>query len=253
MVSEINSTQKVYEIYDLLRRADGVYSLIGKDVQEVAEKDVKLLVFYYPQKELFDSVFTRTSYIAKTRKDKETRQHLLDVVALTQDDSDIFNPFLKDASRKVFEKLQAFTREVNGAYAYLLPSGIPAFDSGKTYTKGAIIEVGGEVWELTGADSSVSTGGFDSTNWTQRGDYELTDDKIIFTLLNKDWFNSNMLSPLDSSIFEAMVSYVMFRWFTIVFPEEAEFYLADFERFGQDVVINSNANNRPLVRRHRMF
>lgn len=253
MISEINSTQKVYEIYDLLRRADGVYSLLEKGAEVVSEKAVQMLVFYYSQADLFEAVFGRTSYIAKSRRDKETKQHLLDVIALTRDDTSIFDPFLKDASGKVFENLQAFTREIEGAYLHLKPSGIVAPADGKTYTKGERILNGADVWELTEVESEQITNGFDSANWTKKEPYILTDDKVEFITLRPEWFNFNLVTPLDTDIFEAIVSYVIFRWFTIVFPEEAAFYLEEYKRFSQAVVYNSNAHNRPLTRRHRMF
>lgn len=278
MINIIQEKQKIYEIYRMLEHTEGDYTAVesqatfnlftalnlyygapeSEDSQQqlVKEIAVTLLVFYFTETELFDEVFKRTSYIAKTRRDKETKQHLLDVIALTADDTSIFDPYLKGASSTLFaDTLQAFSRNVSGAYLHLYPSGITEVEN-KTYTKGDKVLFNGIAWELTGADSVTVTGvenGFDTTNWTEKDKSFYTDDKVEFVLLRPDWFNMNMAVPSDKAMFEAMVSYVMWKWFILVFPEEANTYKEEFERQKQYVVSGINSNNRPLNRRHRMF
>ena len=256
MVNQFSNTQKVY---NLLSRTDGGYSVIDSlnayaQAGEIAAvAPAQLLVFFYTEAELLEAVLGRTAYIAKSRRDKETQQHLLDVINLTRDDMLIFDPFLKDAARKVLESLQAFTREIDGAYLHKQSSGIMAWVEGHTYHKGAKVLNGTDVWELTGSDSEQITNGFDSANWTLLGKYPYTDDKLEFITLRPDWFNLNLAPAVDISIYEAIINYIIYRWFTIVFPEEAAFYLAEYGRFAQDIVYNINANNRPLKRKPRMF
>jgi len=221
----------------------------------VAVKSISLIVFYYKVADIFAEVYKRTSYIAKSRRDKDTKQHLLDVVAMTQDDDSVFQPFLLDATSQVFSCLAGFTREVSGAYLHQEVSGILPLVDG-SYVKGAKVEYNGKVFELTGAESENIAGiedEFDSSNWTELNPCYYTDDKVEFVIMRKEWFNMNASRPADVAIFEALVSYVMARWFTIVFPEEAQFYFAEYERNRASITHNLNSQNRVLNRRHRLF
>jgi len=286
MIHEIQETQKIYDLLTSYLTAQQTpqteyqlpYSVEAQDTKDnffralslfvggmdyvtpqelvnavVEVKDVGLLVLYYKESDLFDEVFKRTSYIARSRKDKDTKQHLLDLIALTQDEVSLFNPFLLDACSKVFEALASFTREVSGAYMHLEPSGIVNRQVGHTYLKGDRMLVLGKVWELTGADSEVAPETFVDTAWTLKDDCYYTDDKIEFVLLKKDWFNMNALRPADTSVFEALVNHIMAQWFVIVFPEEAAVYVSKYESNLEAITRNLNSQNRQLNRRYRAF
>ena len=221
----------------------------------VETRTVKLLVFYYTRKAIVDTVMERTAYIAKTRRDKELKTHLLDVITLTQDDDGgIFTPYLADASTQVFTALKAFTRAVENAHLHLVPSGIlsPAV---KTYVKGDMVAHANHPWKLTEVDEEEVTdpGNFSTTNWTQLPDYIYTDDKIEFIILQPDWLNQNMIPSIDTAIFEAMVSYSMYKWFLTVYPEEAGIYYQEFDRYSKQIISHVNSTNRPLNRRYRLF
>ena len=211
--------------------------------------DVSLVVYYYKVADLFEEVYKRTSYIARSRRDKETKTHLLDMIAMTQDDQSVFAPFLRDASSKLLEALVAFTKQVSGAYLHENVSGIVAPVEGHTYVKGDRVLYQGIVYELTDETSTFTEG----IGWESKEAYLYTDDKIEFVTLRPEWVNVNMAQTTDVAIFEALVAYVMARWFTLVFPEEAHFYFAEYERHYASVTRSLNSVNRPLTRRHRMF
>jgi len=279
MINIINEKQKVYELYKLLGGGITDYSEVTRlvenslfhalsiyvgegatndpDTQQadtpvlVETLDISLIVFHYKLSDLFDEVYKRTSYIAKSRRDKETKTHLLDLVAMTKDDDSIFQPFLRDASSKVSQALSAFTKQVSGAYLHLVPAGLSDFVPDERYYKGDRIQIAGVVWECTGEAYSATS--FDSGSWTELPSYFYTDDKVEFIIKRPDWVNANATPVADTAIFEALVSYVMARWFKIVFPEEYAAYAAEFEAQKATIASSLNSQNRVLNRRHRMF
>lgn len=220
----------------------------------VETRSVKLTVFYYSYQSLIDTVMQRTAYIAKTRRDKETKAHLLDVVALTADDTSIFAPFAVDAASAALGALEAFTKQVQNAFLYLATSGIPAVEL-KTYNKGDKMYYSGHPYELTGADTAevTDTANVDLAVWTALPDYTYTDDKVEFVTITPEWVNQAFLPVVDSSLFEALVAYMMHKWFVIVFPEEAAYYYQEYERNYRRVITAANSTNRPLQRTHRWF
>ena len=279
MLTTLTETQKIYEIYRLLDHSEGVYTTIEQQAeanlfsalnryygpenpdinapnQVVVESNlgVTLLVFYYKVSDIFNAVFERTSYIAKTRRDKETKSHLLDVIALTQDDATIFEPFLSDASSALFaDALHAFSRQVSGAYLNQHVSGIASVET-KTYVKGDKVLHDGKVYRLLAdTENTDVSNGFDNADWEEISAMYYTDDKIEFVLMRPDWFNMNMATVADRSILEAVIAYIMSRWFTHVFPEEADVYMSLYDKYRRATTSNINATNRPLQRRYRQF
>jgi hypothetical protein len=149
--------------------------------------------------------------------------------------------------------IAAFTKQVQNAHLYLAPCGIPAPVVGTTYNKGDKVVLASQVWELTGALTDTVTGVTLSGAWTLQPAYLYTDDKIEFVLLQPDWFNTNMTMPLDVAIFEAMISYIMHKWFLLVYPEEAGLYLQTFELQAKRIIFLANSTNTPLKRQYRSF
>lgn len=221
----------------------------------VVTREVKLLIFYYSVEDLYEEVLKRTAYVAKSRRDKELQTHLLDVVAMTRDDKPMFDPYLADACTRALDSLKAFTRNVQNAFLFQQESGIPAVEN-KTYLKGDRVLSSGEIFELTGVDQEVVTeveNGFDTTNWTELPGYLYTNDKVEFVILQPEWYNQNMNKTADVSIFETLIHHVMYKWFTVVFPEEAAYYLQESERYAKQIISAVNTSNRPMVRKYRMF
>lgn len=219
----------------------------------VLTREIKLLIFYYGRKQLVDTVMERTAYIAKTRRDKELKTHLLDVIAVTQDDDSILTPILADASVMIMPTIAAFTKQVQNAHLHLSPCGVSPLVSGTTYHKGDKVVFASQIWELTGADENTVTGDTLTSVWTAQPLYMYTDDKVEFVLLQPDWFNTNMTMSVDVAIFEAMIAYMMHKWFMLVYPEEAGLYLQEFERCARRITSQANSTNAPLRRQYRMF
>jgi len=276
MVLQISETQSVYDLLSAyipsykmveqqakadLFKALSVY--VGINMAEATPEEIaavqvetipfELLVFFYKTEDIFEEVYKRTSYIARSRRDKETKEHLLDVISMTMDDESVFNPFLIDASVKVFERLAPFTREVSGAYMYKLVSGIAAPVSGTTYDKGDKVLYLTKVYELTGATTQTVGTPFDPALWTAKSDAYYTEDKLEYVTLRPDWFNMNALQGVDTAIFEALVSFIMGQWFMMVYPDEAATYLERFSTYLQSITSSINSQNRPINRTYRPF
>jgi hypothetical protein len=109
---------------------------------------------------------------------------------------------------------------------------------------------GGTVSELR---SEIAQGEFNKNDWQELPDYYYTDGKIIFIADKKEYWNENFYRPINNLIFEAMVHYIIYKWFTIVFPGEAQFYYGEYSRYAADIskqLSNVNARAGKYIRQH---
>ena len=211
-------------------------------------KEPDFIVFAYDCEKIYEEVFKRTSYIGKSRTN-EQGQHLLDLIALTKDDCSVFHPFLHDAAARIFVSFEAFTKNSTGNYLVHECSGISAYDSECIYSINDRVIRAGKIWQLK---TETATGKFDITQWVVLPDFFYTDGKVIFVAEKKEWWNENFFHPIENLIFEALVHYIIYRWFMIVFPSEAAFYKSEFERYNGDIGKQLNAiNGRKIQQRYR--
>ena len=59
--------------------------------------------------------------------------------------------------------------------------------------------------------------------------------RVHYLIFQPAWVANNATIKTDNSIFEAIVAYIIFKWFLIVLPEEAELYLQECEDRLRDV------------------
>lgn len=211
----------------------------------------KVAVYWYTTDGIFDEVYKRTSFIGKTRAlDKEGAQNALDVFAFTEDEKSLFKPFLRTIAAQVFDSLSAFTRNVKGAYAVEERSGIAEFDSAKTYNKGDLITSAGSVLRCIAEQSSSE---YDPDEWEVAEDYLFTDDKIVFYAAVPKWFNENASQSVDNNIFEAIVNYIIGKYFSLVNISEKDAFYADAAVHLQEIIIQANKSDRVLHRSYNWF
>lgn len=71
--------------------------------------------FWYGIPSIQDEVEKRSSFLGKCRRTEEAA-HLLDLIAMTKDETELFIPFLKKAAAQVFDVLEKYTNGVKDAY-----------------------------------------------------------------------------------------------------------------------------------------
>jgi len=74
--------------------------------------------------------------------------------------------------------------------------------------------------------------------------YKLMEDDVRYSIhylvFQPAWVANNATIKTDKSVFEAIVAYIIFKWFLIVLPEEAELYLETCNDRLRDVKMNLN-------------
>lgn len=73
------------------------------------------IVFHYPSADLFSRICSLTLYKAKTIKNPDTKEPMIDEYAMTAGERDAFDIFMSRAAIKVFVKIQKMTFSVTGA------------------------------------------------------------------------------------------------------------------------------------------
>lgn len=94
-----------------------------------------------------------------------------------------------------------------------------------------------------------------NANWKANAD-KLPDDprdKVMFILEQVDNFDVNMIHIIDRNIKEAIVNYILFRWYEFVLPTEYENYYLKFEDYAYKAKVGMNSTIKPIQRRYNTF
>lgn len=212
---------------------------------------INLMHIWYDVNKIFNEVFKRTSYIGKNTLDKNG-MHTIDTVAMTPDEkNDMFRPLMIDAHSVVFENLKPFTHGLRGEVMRYRDSATGEvlrgeYDENENYSIGDVVEYNGEMWECV------------SENRGRMGDIMFFVRTPAFYIAEywiekKNWFNPNAKRMLDNAIHEAIIAYIMHRWFLVSSPQHAEVYLADFNKRMDDILNTVNSQEKPIRRKFRLF
>ena len=130
---------------------------------------------------VFAEVRKRTTYLAKMRSGE---QQLLDVIALTADEEDLFTPYLDDIVGEVAKRMRTMSGMITPAMIY--------------------------------KQNVVGDGTEEAP--------EFADTHIYFNTLRYQWQKPESMLLADNKLFEAIVTGVMARWYALVLPAELQFH-----------------------------
>ena len=189
-----------------------------------------VLHLWYKLSVLREEVEKRTSYLGKLRK-SEDAPHLLDLISMTDDESDLFYPFARDAAADVFDMLSLYTFKRQMAYFW---------DEGRgshTITMDALptepvenpVTFQERDWIQTNDALYVALADGDMNNYLDKimpsDDYREAAHYIIPWTCKT---NINMFNPLDTAIFEALVARIIFKWVSYAYPDAAPSFLEEY-------------------------
>jgi len=101
-------------------------TMLQSDIDKLdPTKQYKILRFSYLEDDIFNEVRKRTYYIARMKTAGEQKNHLLDLIAMTGDEKDMFEPYYRQTTLELLEQLNPFTRNINPAYLDRLPCNYP--------------------------------------------------------------------------------------------------------------------------------
>lgn len=213
--------------------------------------NIDLIHIWYDANDIFNDVAARTAYIGKSTVVEG--QHQLDLLAMTEDEkNDLFRDMLIDAHSVVFENIKAFTHGLRGEVMRYrdMKTGEEfkgAYDSSASYNVGDVVEDKGKMYECV---CSCDPGSIMDTNY-----FVETPCFCIaeYWIEKKWWFNPNAKRMLDNAVKQAIVEYIMYRWFEITNTQQAEIYMNKFNKRMDDLLYTINSQEKPLRRRHRLF
>ena len=130
---------------------------------------------------VFSEVRKRTTYLAKMRSGE---QQLLDVIALTADEEDLFTPYMDDIVGEVAKRMRTMSGMITPAMMY----------------KQNVV-----------GDGTAETPEFANTH-------------VYFNTLRYQWQKPESMLLADNKLFEAIVTGVMARWYALVLPSELQFH-----------------------------
>jgi len=189
-----------------------------------------LIHYWYKLDDVLEEVYKRTTYLGKNKSD-EQGAHLLNRIAMTEDDRSIFESFLQNAQANVFDVISPFTHGIDGAYWWNetynavdvlevdILGGTPYNAEKGTYIRMINNDTTVEYYYAT-EDTIITEdggGGIDFGACVQIPDYQ---NSVHYITWHKDWFNKNVLRSVDNGIFEALVLFVLSRHYDNVLTEK---------------------------------
>ncbi len=207
----------------------------------------EILHLWYKLAVLREEVKKRSSYLGKLRRTEEA-QHLLDLIAMTEDEEDLFVPFAKAAMSDVFDVLHTYMPKREKALFWregketAVFTDIPELpDPPVVFHAGQYVEYNGELYMAIEDGSSDDFAG----KLVPTEDYR---DSIHYGL---NWkycgSNINAVEPLDTAIFEALVARIIYKWLTYSYPDEAPRYLNEWNECMEQIRHRCNILNGPQI------
>lgn len=92
------------------------------------ETGTNIINFYYPIESVAEDIKMRTSYLGRFRRTGESA-HLLDMLAFTGDERELFMSFIKSAMALIFPKISRMTKNITDAYEFRIVSNPPNTDT----------------------------------------------------------------------------------------------------------------------------
>ena len=222
------------------------------------------LIFSYRVEDILDEVTKRTSYLGKMRS-TDQEPYVIDRLSLTKGEGFMFSEFLEDAVTQTYDWLRAFGRS------------IPMYDK---------IVLKYEDIKITKDDNPDGTSSASPTeikigtyveyhnNPSNIDDYEVyqvnatctTDDWmdyacklavdprgcIVFILERSCNMDMNLISSIDRNIKEAIVDYIIYKWFEYTNVSEAESFYDKFEKHAREAKKGMDSEKNIMQRKYNI-
>lgn len=208
---------------------------------------IDILHLWYKLSVLREEVEKRSSYLGKCRRTEESK-HLLDLIAMTVDEEDLFVPYAKEAMGDVFDVLHTYMPKREKALFWREGKETAVFtddpeppDPPVKFYAGQYVEYNGKLYmAIEDGDSDDFEGKLVPTE-----DYR---DSIHYGL---NWrccgSNINAVEPLDTAIFEALVARIIYKWLCVSYPDESKHYLEEYNEHLEAIRRRCNILNGPQI------
>jgi hypothetical protein len=92
-------------------------------------------------------------------------------------------------------------------------------------------------------------------NWTEHADKLEYDprESIVFMLERTSHFDENMIFSVDRNIKEALINYIIYRWFEFVNEVEADKFYIKYEDYAYKAKMGMESETKPVQRRYKLF
>lgn len=94
-----------------------------------------------------------------------------------------------------------------------------------------------------------------SADWLGSADLLASDyrENVTFVLERTSYFDDNMIGNVDRNIKEALVNYIIWRWFEYVNVPEADKFYLKFEDYAHKAQLGMNSETKPIQRKYKLF
>jgi hypothetical protein len=214
--------------------------------------NVDLLRISYNKSDIAEDVFMRTSMIARRLVNEKTGDTQIDTATLTYDEvaDGIFDKLFADAVGKVYERLSSFTHGLRGWTLRVPVKEIEAEvrDKSVEYPIGKIIIEDNNKYEV------ISEGNKDKEITDLWYFYPYNPNKLEIWIRKYHWFNTNICFSFDNAIREAIISYILYKWYELVVIDQySQRFYQEFQQRMVDILNTSNEGEKSVRRKYKMF
>jgi hypothetical protein len=76
---------------------------------------------------------------------------------------------------------------------------------------------------------------------------------IVYILEHSCNMDMNLMSSIDRNIKEALVNYIIYKWFEYTNPQEAQIFYLKYEDYGREAKIGMDSEKKILQRNYKLF
>jgi len=175
------------------------------------------VVYYYELDDLRDQIYMLTHYKAKNIKsqDKEPKSRL-DELTITEDEEEILDRLLKNASRDIYKLIAPYGKDITGGYVFNPDVTEPVeYDDEAVYDKGDLFYDEDQLYYTLADDTPAGTDPEDTDYFAPVGEWYNTYHKVVYTLHYSDNVSASMIQVLNEDIEDAILKHCILEWYKL--------------------------------------
>lgn len=192
-------------------------SYIESSIAAFEEESEKIgIIIHYPIKSVLDDAKRISAFRAKYILNEKGEPNM--DLALTIDEDDLITKILKTWSERIFDEIGSAAKNVPNAFIYEDTKTATVYVDQVAFESGDLFTVDTTLYRCLAETEEAPSD--DSIYWFKIEDADVK--RIYFTLLMHENWDTNSMSILDKSIFNAMVAAILKEWYVITNREKEE-------------------------------
>jgi hypothetical protein len=179
------------------------------EAEEVDSETVipDVILFQWTLDEIFDDVKMLSANLGKHAVSEKAGDQF-DIIAIVEEDRDLFMRFAKSGALYVYTKIQGLAKLIEPGFLFNEGITIQPWEDDGSYLKNTYVLRNDTIYKAL-IDSLESDPEIDTINWEEMPDYMDTTDKITYLITNSETYDTNVIRVWSEDIKDILVLYAL--------------------------------------------